>query len=576
MESDVFISHSHIDNTFCTQLDGFLHTKFPNKKVYYDQRSVQAGDLWFEDIQGAIATAKLFIVVLSRQSVLVAPEWIREEVNFALSHSIKDRSRRIIPIIIDSGLQLNDISTFVPLLTMRQIIDLSPGTPVTQWEELERTIGGDAALPPTTILPEQLMQLENARRKADEVHDAFGRGDWRLSAQVGRFSTQLPGNERDSTLWGEVGIALINSHATVEGIQHLQVALQLNRFRGDLWQAEARAMASLHDIEGANIAWSNAVAANEEPAHRLAILGEQYAALRKARRWPQLLDVIALALQIVPDDAQWRNFENETRGYLIPPNRFPPAMHDQFLLARVINGGEVITPKLCQIPAGDFMMGNRNSGILGMNDETPFHTVQFSAYSIGIIPVTVVEYACAVRAGTVRTPPTVVGISWQIQLNRPDHPVVNVSWQDAQQYIAWLQIVTGEAWRLPTEAEWERAARGIEGRTYPWGNDWNIACANTLESYRGTIVAAGSLIYGRTPDGIFDMAGNIGEWCSSLKKAYPYNVTDGRESLPSTDKRIIRGGSWNKEAKYARATARRAEQTNCEAVDIGFRLVLGL
>src|SRR5262249_37019470 len=103
------------------------------------------------------------------------------------------------------------------------------------------------------------------------------------------------------------------------------------------------------------------------------------------------------------------------------------------------------------------------------------------AYQIARFPVTVAEYACAIRAKAVREPPKRSShtIEWRTQLQRLDHPVVNVSWHNAIAYAAWLAKVTGQPWRLPTEAEWEKAARGTDGRIYPWGDLWDQTRANT-------------------------------------------------------------------------------------------------
>ena len=101
------------------------------------------------------------------------------------------------------------------------------------------------------------------------------------------------------------------------------------------------------------------------------------------------------------------------------------------------------------------------------------------AYQMAIYQLTVAEYACFVKATNRSEPPATGGIAWQEQLTeRQDHPVVCISWHDALAYVQWLAQVTGEPYRLPSEAEWDRAARGTDGRIYPWGNQWDKARAN--------------------------------------------------------------------------------------------------
>ncbi len=118
---------------------------------------------------------------------------------------------------------------------------------------------------------------------------------------------------------------------------------------------------------------------------------------------------------------------------------------------------------------------------------------------------------------------------WRQQLDgRLDHPVVNVSWNDAVAYAAWLANATGQPWRLPSEAEWEKAARGSDGRIYPWGDSFDKARANTSEGGKGTTTPIGSYPNGASPYGAQEMAGNVWEWTSSLFKSYPYSQSDGQ------------------------------------------------
>jgi len=142
-------------------------------------------------------------------------------------------------------------------------------------------------------------------------------------------------------------------------------------------------------------------------------------------------------------------------------------------------------------------------------------------------------------------------------------------------YATWLAQVTGELWRLPTEAEWERAARGTDGRIYPWGNKWDLAGANTVEGKRGGTTPVGSYPSGASPSGALDMAGNVWEWTSSQYRPYPYNAGDGRERAESTGNRVPRGGAWDVIARFA-STAFRTNNSGFvpELVrsNLGFRL----
>ncbi len=246
-----------------------------------------------------------------------------------------------------------------------------------------------------------------------------------------------------------------------------------------------------------------------------------------------------------------------------------------------ING--VITPPLCPIPAGDFRMGgDKNHDPDAFSTESPVHRVHTSAYSIAKFPVTVGEFAGFVDAGGTK-PETRKSVTWKDQLQHLDHPVVCVRWIDAVEYISWLQEQTGQAWRLPTEAEWEKAARWDansgegESRIYPWGNKFDNKRCNTNASRIGKTTPIDQYPQGVSPYGLWDTAGNVWEWTSSLFRPYPYDPNDGREDSASRKHRVLRGGAWLLDPIVARASSRNKENPVLFAgyfYDVGFRLVL--
>jgi formylglycine-generating enzyme required for sulfatase activity len=242
-------------------------------------------------------------------------------------------------------------------------------------------------------------------------------------------------------------------------------------------------------------------------------------------------------------------------------------------------GVEFVLPPLCPVPAGVFTMGSdKTHDKDAFDDETPQYPVEVAGFAFGQHPVTVAEYACAVRANAVREPPTYTypraatwvapewrgkTLDWAAQRTRANHPVVMVAWTDVTAYAAWLAHASDQPWRLPTEAQWEKAARwhatgpaDQTGRIYPWGDAFDQARCNVAESGIGTTTPVGAYPSGASPCGAQEMAGNLFEWTSSVYQPYPYHDGDGRERVDSTEHRVLRGGSWLTDSRLARAAYR--------------------
>jgi formylglycine-generating enzyme required for sulfatase activity/uncharacterized caspase-like protein len=203
--------------------------------------------------------------------------------------------------------------------------------------------------------------------------------------------------------------------------------------------------------------------------------------------------------------------------------------------------------ELVLIPAGEFLMGSTDADKSAGSDEKPQHTVYLDAYSIYKTEVTVAQYRTFCTA-TNRTMPPEPDWKWQ-----DTHPVVNVTWDDAQAYAAWAGA------SLPTEAQWEKAARGGDGRPYPWGQTWDAGkCSNSVGNNNpGKTSPVGSYPAGASPYGCLDMAGNVWEWCADWYGSYT-NAPAKNPTGPTTGTaRVLRGGSWyNKHPAYLRAAYR--------------------
>ena len=224
---------------------------------------------------------------------------------------------------------------------------------------------------------------------------------------------------------------------------------------------------------------------------------------------------------------------------------------------------------LCKHEAGD---DDRDCNEILFQIETPAHDVSLSDYWIDRTEVTVARYRACVRAGRCAEPPYSAGAT---RFDRPELPVVLVSHTDATTFCAWA------GGRLPTEAEWERAARGLAGRRYPWGNVYNPFLSNhgkvhQLDDSDGflELAPAGSFPEGRTPDGIADLAGNVGEWVSDwFEKEYPKASELNPKGPDQGDFRVFRGGDYGRPRAWVRSAARLFESPGVRRPYIGFRCV---
>lgn len=221
---------------------------------------------------------------------------------------------------------------------------------------------------------------------------------------------------------------------------------------------------------------------------------------------------------------------------------------------------------------------------LWYEDEQPQRSVYLSAYWIMRTEVTNALYAICVAEGGCGTPNNGV---WQ-NTDFAGYPVTDVTWQDGADYAAWLSAKTGQPLRLPTEAQWEKAARGSNGRTFPWGNEWAAHGVNYCDSrcdreWRdsswddGYVYTApvGTYPAGATPYGALDMAGNVWEWTADWYGAQYYSQapTQNPSGPASGDHRVVRGAAWYHSPNFMRAADRHAYGFDHSRDSLGFRLV---
>jgi formylglycine-generating enzyme required for sulfatase activity len=222
-------------------------------------------------------------------------------------------------------------------------------------------------------------------------------------------------------------------------------------------------------------------------------------------------------------------------------------------------------PALALIPAGWFWMGSES----GQDNERPVRRVWVDAFHLAECQVTNHEYARFLRASGIQTPP-----HWDDpNFSHPDQPVVAVSCFEALRYCDWFSGITGTKYRLPTEAEWERAARGgEENKLFPWGDDPPQSLPNYGERWKSGPEPVAQCAPNHF--GLFDICENVHEWCSDWYQADYYAVSPERNPRgPQTgERRSSRGGSWRHHVKVTRCAARSSLPPQFKYADYGFRI----
>jgi formylglycine-generating enzyme required for sulfatase activity len=235
----------------------------------------------------------------------------------------------------------------------------------------------------------------------------------------------------------------------------------------------------------------------------------------------------------------------------------------------VLTPATLSLPTLVRIPAGNFLMGSDT----GQDNERPVHSVSIDAFDLAACQVTNADHARFLEATAADAPP----FFDHPDFSHPQQPVVAVSWFQAIAYCEWLSQMTSRHFRLPTEAEWERAARGgTDGKLFPWGD----APPESLDLYAQRWKSGPEPVgfHEQNAYGLFDICANVHEWCSDWFAADYYAVSPVRnpQGPPRGERRSSRGGSWRHHIKVTRCAARSSIPPAFQYADYGFRVACSL
>lgn len=252
-----------------------------------------------------------------------------------------------------------------------------------------------------------------------------------------------------------------------------------------------------------------------------------------------------------------------------------------------------LEPDWCDVPAGPFLLGSKPDDAGAYEDEQPQRSVELPAFRIARHPVTNAQWQHFIDDHGYQKPKWWSEAGWALvqeagltvprlwgdpRFNGSNQPVVGITWYEATAYCRWLSARLGYEVRLPSESEWEKAARGTDGWAYPWGNSWDAAKANTAESSIGSTTPVGCYPDGACPCGALDMSGNVIEWTATPWEE-DYQDSDGTVIDMEGQEKVSyvwRGGAWGDYLRSARCTSRGRYRSSYRNYTLGLRVVVAL
>ena len=534
----VFISHAKEDAAFAHRLAADLESA--GWRAWIAPESIQPGEKFVEAIGRGLDGSGVFVVVLTPDAV--GSGWVKKETNDAI------------------GLEVDGVVRFVPL-------DVAACSVPVLWNGYQRVSFRDRyedglaallrRLGTVAVAGTEAGEKERGREGAGETSRQGEQGAERPRVEVAAAALRLSGPQVQ-----ELMDSLLDAYD--EGSLQQMVRFQLDEHLdliaggGNLAQVVFN-LIDWAERTGRIAALIGKAQANNPGNARLAAF---------ARSLPGIVvtEPASVAPQVLPAPAQAAPKAAPKTAPPAPTQAQPRAERPAAAAAAPIAFDWVT------IPAGEFLMGSdKTKDMQAYADETPQHTLHLPEYRIARVPVMVAQFAAFVKATGFQTAASLDAEK------KANHPVTNVSWHDAVAFCQWAGV------RLPTEAEWEKAARGTDGRIWPWGDQPPTDKLCNFNMTVGDTTSVGRYLGGDSPYGALDMAGNVSEWTSSLwgkerdkpKFGYPYAATDGRENLsaPDTVLRVLRGGSFRNDARGVRCAYRVRNDPLYRLGRISFRVV---
>lgn len=572
---DIFLSYSTQDRERLQPL--FQALERQGWSVFWDHHTIEIGDHWGKKIDRAIRTSKCVLVVWSKASV--DSEWVVEEANIGKQRNV------LLPIRIDEVI-------FPVGFTMRQTGNFI------HWN-------GD-------VTDSEFIRLVGKVRELVEQHDA---------EQAKREAAEIAEEER---LAKEKAAAEQQAREAEEQQRRLEEEARLRREAAEAAErerlAKEKAAAEQKAREAADrqrqLDESQARLAAEEAAKQKKLAQEREAeqkAREEAERQAKAKQERLNREKEAAAEKVRKEVERQSKVNSDPSTKKFPWLPALFISAAVFGGGgyyywqstqieslaywqstqkeslagqaptaasQTIEPEMVDvIPAGKtakFTMGcdGKRDDVEGgcFDNEKPAHQVTLNAFKMGKYEVTFDQWDACEKA---KVCPHAEDQGW----GRGNRPVINVSWDDiTQKYIPWLNQETGESYRLPTEAEWEYAARGGTDSAYFWGNAIGKGNANCANSFCGDKFEYTAPVGSFTANvyGLHDMNGNVWEWCQDWYAGdyYASSPASNPKGAASGTYRVLRGGAWYGHARNVRSANRRSNTPGDRDYDIGFRLVL--